>query len=234
MGVGDGGWSFGAQFGDFNNDGALDIYLTNGYISADRDHTYWYDYSKITGGNSALIADAKNWPPIKNLSLSGYQSKRVWINDGLGSFNDVAQQTGANDRFDGRAVALADLWNRGVLDVIVANQEGPLLIYKNTVAPGRHWVQFELQGQGANRKAVGASVTLFWNGLKQTKFVTGGEGFCAQNQRRVHFGLGQTTHIGKVVVRWPNGQTQTLMAPKIDQLNRVVEAGAKPATKEAA
>ena len=58
-----GGWSFGAQFGDLNNDGALDLFLTNGYISASRDKDYWYDYGKIAGGNSAIIADAKNWPP---------------------------------------------------------------------------------------------------------------------------------------------------------------------------
>ena len=46
-----GGWSFGAQFGDLNNDGMLDLYLVNGYISADREMNYWYDFSKIAGGN---------------------------------------------------------------------------------------------------------------------------------------------------------------------------------------
>ena len=50
------------------------------------------------------------------------------------------------DTYDGRAVALADLWNRGVLDVVVANQSGPLLVYKNTVAPENHWIEFELEG----------------------------------------------------------------------------------------
>ena len=48
-----GGWSFGAQFGDLNNDGTLDLFLTNGYISASRDKDYWYDYGKIAGGNGA-------------------------------------------------------------------------------------------------------------------------------------------------------------------------------------
>ena len=53
-----GGWSFGAQFGDLNNDGTQDLYLVNGYISADRRTNYWYDFSKIAGGNSTIISDA--------------------------------------------------------------------------------------------------------------------------------------------------------------------------------
>lgn len=237
MGVGDGGWSFGSQFGDLNNDGQQDLYLTNGYISGDRQRSYWYDYSKITGANSTLISDAKNWPPIKNMSLSGYQSKRVWLNDGAGTFNDVAQKTGVTDRYDGRAVALVDLWNRGVLDVIVANQEGPLLIYKNSVVPGRNWVQFQLEGQGKNRDAVGAQVFLFWDGKKQTQFVNGGEGFCAQNQRRLHFGLGNSKSIEKAVIHWPDGKVQTLQNIAINKINRVTETSenqTKQAQKETA
>ena len=83
---------------------------------------------------------------MKGRSLSGYQRKRVWLNDGLGRFTDVAQVVGATDTYDGRAVALADLGNRGVLDVIVANQSGPLLIYRNTVAARPALDQFELEG----------------------------------------------------------------------------------------
>src|SRR5689334_17436075 len=80
MGVELGGWSFGAQFGDLNNDGTLDLYVTNGYVSLDHNKNYWYDFSKIAGGNSTIIADAKNWPPMEGRSLSGYQHKKVWMN----------------------------------------------------------------------------------------------------------------------------------------------------------
>ena len=146
LGIDLGGWSWGAQFGDLNNDGTQDIYLTNGYISAGERSSYWYDFGVIAGGHSTIIGDAANWPAMKGRSLSGYQRKRVWVNDGAGRFTDVAQVVGATDTYDGRAVALADLGNRGVLDVIVANQRGPLLIYRNTVEPGRHWIQFELEG----------------------------------------------------------------------------------------
>src|SRR6202167_1203348 len=223
FGVEMGGWSFGAQFGDLNNDGTLDLYLTNGYVSLDHDRSYWYDFSKIAGGHSAIINDAKNWPAMEGRSLSGYQSKHVWLNDGSGKFVDVAQAVGVTDTYDGRAVAFADLWNRGVLDVIVANERGPLLIYKNTVTPENQWIEFELEGTATNRSAIGAQVTLFWNGQHQVQEVAGGSGLAAQNDRRLHFGLGRKAHIEKGIIRWPNGKTQTIEKPVPGQLHKIKE-----------
>jgi hypothetical protein len=228
FGVELGGWSFGAQFGDLNNDGTLDLYLTNGYISLDRNRSYWYDFSKVAGGNSSIIGDAKNWPAFEGRSLSGYQTKRVWLNDGAGKFVDVAQAVGATDTYDGRSVALVDLWNRGVLDVVVANQNGPLLVYKNTVAPENEWIEFELEGtsadhSGSNRSAIGAQVTLFWNGQQQAQEVSGGSGFAAQNDRRLHFGLGRNAHVEKAVIRWPSGKLQTIDKLAVDQLHKIKE-----------
>ncbi len=222
LNLGDGGWSWGAQFGDLNNDGRLDLYLVNGYISAEPNKNYWYDYSKIAGGNSIVIGDARNWPPIKGMSLSGYQQKHVWINKG-GKFVDVAPAVGVTDQFDGRAVALVDLWNRGVLDVVVANQNGPLLVYKNTVADDNQWVQFELEGTESNRSAIGAEVELHWNGQRQLQAVSGGSGYASQNMRRLHFGLGRDPKVEKAVVRWPSGKTQEIAAPAARTVHRVKE-----------
>jgi enediyne biosynthesis protein E4 len=223
LGVELGGWSFGAQFGDLNNDGTLDLYLTNGYVSLDRNRSYWYDFSKVAGGNSTIIGDAANWPAMDNRSLSGYQPKHVWLNDGAGKFVDVAQAVGVTDTYDGRSVAMADLWNRGVLDVIVANQRGPVLLYKNTVNPENKWIEFELEGTKSNRSAIGAEVTLYWNGQQQRQEVSGGSGFAAQNQRRLHFGLGRDPQIEKAVIRWPSGAVQTLDHPTADQIHNVKE-----------
>ena len=223
FGVELGGWSFGAQFGDLNNDGTLDLYLTNGYISLDRNRSYWYDFSKVAGGNSTIIGDAKNWPAFEGRSLSGYQSKRVWLNDGAGKFIDVAQAVGATDTYDGRSVALVDLWNRGVLDVVVANQNGPLLLYKNTVAPENEWIEFELEGTTSNRSAIGAQVTMFWSGQQQVQEVSGGSGFAAENDRRLHFGLGRNPHIEKAVIRWPSGKVQTVDQPAVNRLQKMKE-----------
>ncbi len=231
MGIDLGGWSFGAQFGDLNNDGFLDLYLVNGYVSASRDDSYWYDYSKVAGGHQLVIGDAANWPAMGQRSLAGYQPKRVWINDGSGAFADVAQMVGATDRHDGRAVALADLQGRGMLDVVVANQRGPLLLYRNDVPADRHWIGFDLEGSCrqdstapcSNRSAIGAQVQVFWDGRQQLQEVLGGSGFCAQNQRRLHFGLGRQRTIDRVVIRWPSGKTQELQRPDAGRIHQVQE-----------
>ena len=223
MGVELAGWSFGVQFGDFNNDGFEDLYVTNGNVSLDRKRSYWYDYSKVAGGNRSIISDAANWPPLDGRSLSGYQQKKVFLNDGSAQFREVAQLVGVTDVYDGRSVALGDFSNRGALDAVVANQNGPVLLYRNTLAPGNHWIEFALEGRESNRSAIGAEVRVYWNGQQQLQEVSGGSGFCAQNDRRLHFGLGKSNRIDRVEIRWPSGRTQTLTAPAVDQRLSIVE-----------
>src|SRR5260370_6244630 len=223
FGVELGGWSFGAQFGDLNNDGTLDLFVTNGYIPLDRNGSYWYDFAKLAGGNSSIIADATNWPAFDGRSLAGHQTKRVWLNDGAGRFADVAQAVGVTETYDGRAVALADLWNRGVLDVGVANQNGPLLVYKNTVMPENAWIEFDLEGTKSNRSAIGAQVALYWGGQLQLQEVSGGCGFAAQNQRRLHFGLGKKERVKKAGIHWPYGKIQRIDSPAVRRLHKIKE-----------
>jgi hypothetical protein len=218
-----GGWSWGAQFGDFNNDGWQDIYCTNGYVSDDRTSSYWYDFSKIAGGHNSIISDAKNWPPMKGRSLSGYQQKKLWLNDGAAGFTEVAQAVGARDVYDGRAVALADLWNRGAVDIVIANQKGPLLVYRNDASPDNAWLAFALEGTASNRSAIGAQVKVFWDGRQQLQEVSGGSGFSSQNSRRLHYGLGKQPKLEKVVVRWPSGKTQELRGLPLNTLHSIKE-----------
>src|SRR5207302_10681011 len=137
---------------------------------------------------------------------------------------DGAAADGVTDESDGRAVALVDLFNRGVLDVVVANQNQPALIYKNTVAPGNHWIAFQLVGTRSNRSAIGAEVTVEAGGARQLKVVDGGMGFASQNDRRLHFGLGGTTLVDRVVIRWPSGARQVVEHAGVDRLNLITES----------
>ncbi|MFB6098520.1 MAG: CRTAC1 family protein, partial [Salinibacter sp.] len=228
MGVAKAGWSYGAQFGDLNNDGWQDLFVVNGFYSGPKRESYWYDFSKIAGGYKSIIEDAENWPAMNGRSLSGYQRTHVWINDGAGQFREVAPAVGAASTHDGRAVALADLQNRGVLDVIVANQRGPVQVYRNTVDPQHQWIEFELTGTASNRSAIGTRVVLHWTnhrGTRQQQIqqLMGGSGFGAQNQRRIHFGLGKDPTIQKAVIHWPSGTTQTLDSPAPNTIHKVTE-----------
>jgi hypothetical protein len=224
VGVELGGWSYGSQFGDLNNDGFQDLYLANGYISAARNNSYWYDYSKVTGGNEAIISDALNWPAMQGRSQSGYQHNKIWINGESGVFADVSDYVTDTPPYDSRAVALVDLWNRGVLDVIVANQANKVAVLKNIQREASgNWLAFKLEGTVSNRSAIGASVTLHWDDMLQTQIVTGGVGFSAQNQRALQFGIGSANTVEKVDIMWPSGRKQIIASPAINQLHVVKE-----------
>jgi hypothetical protein len=223
LGVELGGWSWGSQFGDLNNDGFQDLYLANGYISATKNNSYWYDYSKVTGGNKAIISDALNWPAMEGRSQSGYQQNKVWINSEAGVFADVTDYISNMPPYDSRAVAMVDLWNRGVLDVIVANQNKQASILRNEQSPGNNWVAFKLEGSESNRSAIGAKVTLVWDGYSQAQVVSGGMGFCSQNQRALHFGIGKSTLTEKAIIQWPSGREHILTTPEINTLHTIKE-----------
>ena len=135
----------------------------------------------------------------------------------------MSQFVGATDQYDGRAVALADLDNRGALEVLVANQRGPLLVYRNQVAANRHWIDFELTGTKSNRSAIGARVRVHWNGQQQLQELVAASGYAAQNQRRLHFGLGDHTEIDHAEIRWPSGVKQIIEHPAADQIHKIEE-----------
>ena len=221
----DAGWAWGAQLGDLDNDGRNELFIVNGYVSGDRDRSYWYAMSKVAGANGNLFEDARTWPAIGTASLSGYERSRVLVNRGLAGWSDVASQVGVTDEYDGRAVVLVDLFNRGVLDVVVANQKQPALVYKNSVPPGNHWIAFKLVGTRSNHSAIGAEVTLDAGAVRQLQTVNGGMGFASQNDRRLHFGLGPTGRADRVVIRWPSGTVQTIEHPAVDRLHVVTEPG---------
>jgi len=221
--IADAGWAWGAQFGDLNNDGANELFVANGFISADRQTSYWYAMSKIAGANGRLFEDARNWPPFGTASLSGYERSRVYLNRGAAGWVDVAATVGVTDSYDGRAVAVADLSNRGAVDVIVANQNQPAVLYRDYPDSANHWIAFSLVGTRSNRSAIGAEVVLESTGMTQRRIVDGGSGFASQSDRRIHFGLGAREWVDRVVIHWPSGAQQVLPHPAVGQLHAIVE-----------
>jgi hypothetical protein len=221
--IADAGWAWGAQFGDLNNDGANELFVANGFISADRQKSYWYAMSKIAGANGRLFEDAATWPAFGNASLSGYEPSRVYINRGVAGWVDVAKNVGVTDLYDGRAVALADLSTRGAVDVIVANQNQPAILYRDYPDSANHWIEFKLSGTRSNRSAIGAEVLLEAGLLSQRRVIDGGSGFASQNDRRLHFGLGSHEWVDRVTIYWPSGIRQVVTRPAIDGIVTITE-----------
>lgn len=223
LGVEIGEWGYSGQFMDLNNDGNLDLYVANGYVSAAPDTDYWYDYAKVVGGNRSIIIDANNWPAMQNRTFSGYQANKIWLNDGAGRFREVGYNVGGALELDSRSVAYADLFGNGSLDVIVANQHQPAKVLRNYTDPGHNWIGLDLEGTQSNRSAIGTIVILHWDGKQTRKSVTAGEGFSSQSQRILHFGLGEVDRVEKVEIRWPSGIIQTIENPELNMNHKIVE-----------
>jgi hypothetical protein len=224
------GWGWGAKFADVNNDGWLDLFVLNGFISADRKQNYWYELQNVVSDYRTILEDSTNWPPLGSKSLAGYQKSCLFVRAG-NHFEDVADIAGIQDEYDGRGVALADFNNDGAPDFFVSNQGQPALLYMNELysrCAGEqcpHWIGLALHGNGttSNRDAIGARVLLETASFTQTAEVSRGNGFASQSDPRVHFGLGQSSAIRSVRIVWPDGKEQLLTDFKTDAYNEITE-----------
>jgi hypothetical protein len=222
----DTGWGWGAKFFDYDNDGWLDLYVLNGWVSASKE-SYVPDIFAMITKPGLDLADARNWPAMGTKSLSGYQKKRLFHNDHGQMFRDDAKRHGLDSELDGRGVAVADFDNDGRLDLIVANANNEPLLYRNTMPAGAHWVELLLEGTRSNRAAVGAQVRISVEGKQRLSFVNGGSSFAGQSSARVHFGLGATDSLEKVEVRWPSGLVETYRELEVDRLHRIQEGASR-------
>jgi enediyne biosynthesis protein E4 len=218
----DTGWGWAGKFFDYDNDGWQDLYVVNGWVSQGPEN-YVVDIFQLLTSPNVDLSDARNWPPMGNKTLSGYQEKCLFHNQGGTLFTNEAARHGLNSKLDGRGIAVADFDNDGRLDLLVSNANARPLLYRNIQPTGNHWVQFALKGTRSNTFAVGARLWVTSGGQTQVGFVNGGNGFASQSSLRVHFGLGQATQIERLEVAWPSGARQTFVNLQPNRIYAIVE-----------
>jgi hypothetical protein len=214
----DGGWNFqdvsykagvalpsvhwvkwGDAFFDVDNDGWLDLVAVSGHV-----------YPQVDGLPSG---DRYREPKLLDL------------NQGDGTFCDAQALAGPAILAPraSRGLAVGDLFNDGNLDVMIENLDGSPELLRNPGLPGRHWVSFELAGVKSNRLAIGARLKIVAAGMTQTDEIHSGGSYLSQNDLRVHFGLGKTTKIDNVEIRWPSGAVDGLKDLDADKFYAVLE-----------
>jgi ASPIC and UnbV/FG-GAP-like repeat len=227
------GWFWGAAFADFDNDGWQDAYAANGWVYNDPGTELELDFLKNVVTEQKKYKTGIFFDPrhFGSRSWHGWERNRYLRNNGDGTFLETGTATGTDLLLNSRGVAVADFWNRGVMDIAVAASTDRHALLKNEGAAGRNWLQVELIGVISNRDAVGARVTIRVNGALQAREVVLGDGYGSQNSLRQHFGLGAHSKVDELRVRWPrSGITQifrNIAGNRIIQItegdNRVVE-----------
>jgi len=178
------GW--GDAFLDVDNDGWLDAFLVNGHV-----------YPQV----DTIEAGPKYREP-----------KLLFLNQRNGTFQNVSKLAGPAIQLPqvSRGVAIGDLFNDGLIDIVVENLKGGPMILRPQGGPSNHWISFELEGTKSNRLALNARIRATAGDLVQTSEVLCGGSYLSQNDLRIHFGLGNRERVDKIEIFWPAGKTETL------------------------
>ena len=182
-GVEPGGWGWGSCFADFNGDGWLDIYQTNG------------------------------WEAGKDPSASNYvnDTTRLWMNGGDGTFTDEAAASNILDTDQGRGVVCDDFDNDGDVDALLLTAEPTdAAYYWENELSGANTLKVRLRGRAPNTFAVGAIIKLTISDSVQTRLVAANSNFISHNSTDQLFGLGDNQEAGLRVI-WPDG-TETILS----------------------
>jgi len=241
--VNDGGLSFGGSWGDYDNDGDQDLFVSN--VSGEDNFLYQNDgiggFSKVTAGpvvTSGGYSFGSCWGDYDNdgyldLFVANYDSPStegedfLYRNDGGGSFTLITDAEPTLELEGSYGAAWADYDRDGDLDLAVAKTEGYTnALFRNT-GNRNHWLALTLQGGQSNRSGIGAVVRaraiIDGNVVRQMRQVTAQTGYCGQNDLAVHFGLGDAAVADTVRIEWPSGTVQILTEVAADQYMTVVE-----------
>jgi len=206
-GVRHGYWGWGAEFGDLDNDGDIDLLMTNGFELPpggwNRDPDFVTDPTRlwINGGDHSAGPD--------------------WIENAVGC--------GVEHTADGKGLILFDADNDGDLDLFITSNRGPVMFYRNDIdqlipAFDNTWLQLDLvPPPGVAPSGEGAKVELMSNGATITRWCHTSGSFMSNRPSRVHFGFSAAETIDEVRIHWPNGQVSTMtgIAPGVIALGAV-------------
>lgn len=233
------------SWGDYNNDGFLDLFVSNfgDPSSAAKARNFLYrnngdgTFVKITTGdivtNIAKFGSA-TWGDYDNdgfldLFVCEYQpgNNYLYHNNGDGSFSRITTGSIVNDGGDSYAGAFADYDNDGFLDLFVGNVNGQANFLYHNDGNTNQWLKIKCVGGPSNRAAIGAKVRVQAQNSAgaftwQMREISGGNGI-GQNSLIAHFGLGDATNAQTIRIEWPSGIVQTLTNVAAKQLLTVTE-----------
>ncbi len=197
------GTGFGTFFGDFDNDGALDLAIVNGSVSRVK--------LSLSGQGGGQL------PP----SWRAYAERnQLFAGDGAGHFRDLSprQPDFCGTANVGRGLALGDLDNDGGLDLLVTRVAGPAGLYRNVVPNRGHWLIVRAVDPALKRDAYGAEIIVRADGRRWRGWVNPGSSYLCSNDPRVHFGLGGAARVESIEVRWPDGTVEHFPERPADQV----------------
>jgi hypothetical protein len=123
---------------------------------------------------------------------------------------------------------VGDLFNDGKLDAVISVMDGHPVLLRNVNADKNQWLELKLVGAGKSpRDAVGATVYVTANGMKQRGDVISGGSYLSSNDFRPHFGLGQATSVDAIEVHWPSGKVEQFTVPGVDRIVTLTEGAGK-------
>ena len=121
-------------------------------------------------------------------------------------------------------MAVGDLFNDGKLDVVINVMDGHPVLLRNVSPDNNHWLELKLVGGPKSpRDAVGATVYVTANGMRQRGDVLSGGSYASTSDPRPHFGLGQATKVDDIEVHWPSGKVEHFTVAGVDRILTVAE-----------